>query len=369
VPKARELKSSHFWRVCSDELRDDDIALKLNSIRRLSTIALALGEVRTRNELLPYLLESTPEEDELLVALAEEVGNMVPLVGGPAQAPTLVPLLESLAKEEETVVRDAAVASLCKVGSTFSRAQAVEHFVPCIRVRILRYAGKGTTPRSCTLRALHPVACAACGAAGHVLHAAWHAWCALCMAPPDACVHMQRLKTGEWFTNRVSVCGLFATACELFATDTAVTQDLCTLFRDLCRDDTPMVRRAAASNIGSIAAAVDSRTVQQVRQLARSTDASAAAPTHCRWASVRAAVRRSCAAESACVCMAPRARVIDCAVPASPPALARPSASAHMRIAARLSCGEHARCAFTAAAGADLCSRWAVWRLPERMAA
>lgn len=58
---------------CSDELRDDDVALKLNSIRRLSTIALALGELRTRQELLPYLLDSTPPEDELMVALAEEV--------------------------------------------------------------------------------------------------------------------------------------------------------------------------------------------------------------------------------------------------------------------------------------------------------
>lgn len=60
---------------------------------------------------------------------------MVPLVGGAAHAPALVPLLEALAKEEETVVRDAAVASLCKVGATFSRAQAMEHLVPCIRVR------------------------------------------------------------------------------------------------------------------------------------------------------------------------------------------------------------------------------------------
>ena len=60
---------------------------------------------------------------------------MVPLVGGAAHAPSLVPLLEALAKEEETVVRDAAVASLCKVGATFSRAQAMEHLVPCIRVR------------------------------------------------------------------------------------------------------------------------------------------------------------------------------------------------------------------------------------------
>lgn len=71
-----QLRACTVWKdvwMCRDELRDDDIALKLNSIRRLSTIALALGENRTRSELLPYLLESTPEEDELLVALAEEV--------------------------------------------------------------------------------------------------------------------------------------------------------------------------------------------------------------------------------------------------------------------------------------------------------
>jgi hypothetical protein len=65
-----------------------------------------------------------------------QVGNMVPLVGGPAHAPVLMPLLEALAKEEETVVRDAAVKSLSKVGATFSRTQAMEHLVPCIRVRL-----------------------------------------------------------------------------------------------------------------------------------------------------------------------------------------------------------------------------------------
>ena len=61
------------------------------------------------------------------------------------------------------------------------------------------------------------------------------------------------------------MCGLFATACPLFATDATTTQELCGgLFRELCRDDTPMVRRAAASNIGPLADAVDARTVQQV---------------------------------------------------------------------------------------------------------
>jgi len=41
--------------VLIDELKNDDIQLRLNSVRRLGTIALALGPDRTRNELLPLL--------------------------------------------------------------------------------------------------------------------------------------------------------------------------------------------------------------------------------------------------------------------------------------------------------------------------
>lgn len=33
----------------------DDVLLRLNAIRRLSTIALALGPDRTRDELIPFL--------------------------------------------------------------------------------------------------------------------------------------------------------------------------------------------------------------------------------------------------------------------------------------------------------------------------
>lgn len=121
--------------ACRDELRDDDIALKLNSIRRLGTIALALGDERTRSELLPYLLESKPDEDELMEALAEEVGKLVPCVGGPPHAHTLVPLLEELARQDETVVRDAAVRALQKVGAEFGGEQVMAHLVPTIQVR------------------------------------------------------------------------------------------------------------------------------------------------------------------------------------------------------------------------------------------
>lgn len=88
-----------------------------------------------------------------------------------------------------------------------------------------------------------------------------------CISEHDAhCCVLQRLKGGEWFTTRVSACSLFAATYPPVSGDTAIAQELCSMFRDLCRDDTPMVRRAAASNVGPLAAAVDTRTAQQVRR-------------------------------------------------------------------------------------------------------
>lgn len=41
--------------VLVDELKHEDTTLRLNAIRRLSTIACALGPQRTRDELVPFL--------------------------------------------------------------------------------------------------------------------------------------------------------------------------------------------------------------------------------------------------------------------------------------------------------------------------
>ena len=41
--------------VLIDELKNEDVSLRLNSIRRLSSIASALGVDRTREELIPFL--------------------------------------------------------------------------------------------------------------------------------------------------------------------------------------------------------------------------------------------------------------------------------------------------------------------------
>ena len=107
---------------------------RLNSISRLGTIAATLGEDRTRSELIPFLSENVDDDDEVLLAEAEQLGGFVPFVGGPSHAFILLPLLENLATVEETVVREKAVESLCKVGAQLPDGTINEGFAPLAKV-------------------------------------------------------------------------------------------------------------------------------------------------------------------------------------------------------------------------------------------
>lgn len=46
-------------------------------MQSLGTIAVALGPERTRNELLPYILELLDDDEEVLLALAETLGSLL----------------------------------------------------------------------------------------------------------------------------------------------------------------------------------------------------------------------------------------------------------------------------------------------------
>lgn len=93
------------------------------------------GEERTRRELIPFVNESVDDEDEILLALATELGEFVPLVGGPQHAHFLLPPLESLATVDETVVRERAVASIMSVTGHMPAASLLEHLLPLLQVR------------------------------------------------------------------------------------------------------------------------------------------------------------------------------------------------------------------------------------------
>ncbi|CDZ97098.1 Protein phosphatase 2A regulatory subunit A and related proteins [Phaffia rhodozyma] len=179
--------------VLIDELKSDDVALRLTSIRRLSTIALALGPQRTREELIPFLQDQLDDEDEILLALAEELGEFGEFVGEKEYAHLVLGPLENLAAVEETLVREKAADSLTQIAVQLSPAQLTEHYLPLLR----------------------------------------------------------RLSTGEWFTSRTSACSLFAPVYN--NAPEASKEEMRKLFGGLCSDDTPMVRRAAAKGLGPLA--------------------------------------------------------------------------------------------------------------------
>ncbi|KAL8922815.1 MAG: hypothetical protein Q9208_004940 [Pyrenodesmia sp. 3 TL-2023] len=175
--------------VLIDELKHDDVLLRLNAIHRLSTIALALGAERTRDELIPFLDESVEDEDEVLTALSDELGGFVEYVGGPEWGHVLLSPLENLAAIEEPLVREKAVESLNKICGELSQSQVEEYFTPLI----------------------------------------------------------VRLSKADWFTSKISATGLYNVPYSK-ASETS-QEGLRQQFGQLVHDDTPMVRRQAANNL------------------------------------------------------------------------------------------------------------------------
>lgn len=99
-------------------------------------------------------------------------------------------VLESLAAVEETLVREKAAESITKVCDSLVESQIQEYYLPLLK----------------------------------------------------------RLSTGEWFTSRTSATALYAAAYP--KASTAIKEEMRKMFTHLCTDDTPMVRRAAAKELG-----------------------------------------------------------------------------------------------------------------------
>ncbi|KZT44349.1 ARM repeat-containing protein [Sistotremastrum suecicum HHB10207 ss-3] len=181
--------------ILIDELKSEDVQLRLNAIHRISTIALALGPERARDELIPFLRENVDDEDdEVLLALAEELGKgMEEFVGGRDYGHVLFIPLEHLAVAEETLVRDKATDSIIKIAAILSPSQLEEYYIPMLK----------------------------------------------------------RLSQGEWFSSRTSSASLYASAYPRVSPDTQA--ELRKLFTTLGGDDTPMVRRAVSKWLGPFA--------------------------------------------------------------------------------------------------------------------
>lgn len=189
-----------------EQLKADDVLQRVAATRELPAIADTLGQERTRRELIPFLMDSTDDEDEVLLVMAEQLGGMVAAVGGAQHAHLLLTPLESLAAVEESTVRDAAVTSIITVASQMTPAAVAEHCVPTAK----------------------------------------------------------RLALKEWFTARISACGLLAPLYSRLparSSAAAVRQEIRQLYDKLCKDDTPMVRRVAAASLAGMAGVVEGSVV------------------------------------------------------------------------------------------------------------
>jgi len=173
--------------LLKQEMQNEEIHIKVNAIHRLKTVIMSIGTEETSHSLIPYIEELIKvEDDEVLFAIAEELGIVYTLINDKT---VFLPLLETLSKQDETVVREQAARSLTTISKDLSDAEIQNVFAPLVI----------------------------------------------------------KLAQGEWFTGRVSSCHLFTPS---YAKAGPQKEKLRKKFIELCNEDTPMIRRACASKLG-----------------------------------------------------------------------------------------------------------------------
>ena len=186
-----------------DQLKHDDLQLRVNASNSLVQIASALGPERTREELIPFLEDTTDDEDEVLLVIAEKLGELRSCVGGTDYMACLLSPLRLLASVEEVSVRAATTKSLEQIMSDMTDAHVATHYVPFV----------------------------------------------------------MELAAQDWFTARISAVSLFAGA---YARVPATSRSSWrSTFLRLCMDESPIVRRSALTCMGAMALAVQPNEVQE----------------------------------------------------------------------------------------------------------
>lgn len=185
-----------------EQLRSSDLQAKVSAFNQIPLIATTLGPQRTRDEFIAFLNEFTDDEGDALLVLAEKLGELTGYLGGEEFAYLLLDPLETLCGVEEQVVTKQAIESIKKVTAILTKESVLEHVLPVLR----------------------------------------------------------KLIKGEWFTTRVSSCYLFPSVYP--RVDSKVQRELRSLYKDLCKDKVPMVRRAACSQLGNFLGVIDIESVE-----------------------------------------------------------------------------------------------------------
>jgi len=145
------VESIDAFGLLKDEMNTDEIHLKVNAIHRLRTVIASIGEMKVVEQLIPYInqliMQPPREDDEVLFAIAEEIGKIYHMIGDKT---IFLPLLEHLAETDETVVREEAVKSLTEISSSLTDAEMQNVFSPLV-IRLAQSDGFVGRVSSCAL--------------------------------------------------------------------------------------------------------------------------------------------------------------------------------------------------------------------------
>ena len=171
------------------EMLCPDVSVRLECVRNIDIIAFALGKAKTETSLVPLISDCIKgifgsDDDEILLAFAKNIPNLIPYLSSDTGPGVIVGMLELLAAQDETVIREAAVASLTKMA---------------------RLGGDSSQ------------------------------------------AILMRLFKADWFSQKLSACGLAASVYPNVSVDNK--GQIRALYLACANDETPMVKRAAATHL------------------------------------------------------------------------------------------------------------------------
>lgn len=176
-----------------DELKADELNTRLYAINSLDLIASAIGEEKTRNELVPYTNELLEDEnEEVLLALASKLGELYKYIGPIEHISCLLPPLATLCSSDEPCVQNKAINSLFIVSAQIPLSEKVNLLSPILN--------------------------------------------SLC--------------SSSWCSGRVAACSIFSIVFQEL--DPTEQETMLDVFIKLGCDDSPAVRKASANNLGKL---------------------------------------------------------------------------------------------------------------------
>ena len=109
------IDADEILKLFMEDVKSDNIHERLFTAGNMWLVATALGPVRTREDLIPFLSQDNHFGGEIEAVIAEQLGTFVKYVGGPNYAQVLLPPLKNLCDNEEMFIREKAISSLATV--------------------------------------------------------------------------------------------------------------------------------------------------------------------------------------------------------------------------------------------------------------